>query len=266
MFSFLGLCKNLLYAMFCKKYVIHLSGNLEYHFRMHNPIYNYLTIKLLIKSAGIVCLNKSSLQIALKYNNNSVLIPNFICNLKMQEISMIPKELHKKVYDFSYHGRITQDKGMIELVKLVKNLHEYTFLIIGQGESSIKEKLRKFPNVTLLEPINNFLILTSILVKSKVYIFPSKREGFPYSLLEAMALKLPIISNCFVDAEDIVVENFGGLIVDMTKIDKHLSKIKRLLDDEKQMQDMGAFNQHLVHTLFNEQNFIDKLESLLKNI
>jgi glycosyltransferase involved in cell wall biosynthesis len=75
-----------------------------------------------------------------------------------------------------------------------------------------------------------------------VYVFPSRREGFPVAPLEAMACGLPVIAAAVAGITDIfdTGEESGGVIVpsgDPISLARHLG---RLLDDERLAGRLGA--------------------------
>ncbi len=101
---------------------------------------------------------------------------------------------------------------IIEAINLLKNKTEFTYLIIGKGlkfedqGDSIKQLVNQFNlnNVIFLgyrDDIANILSITDIWVNSSIF------EGQSNSLLEAMAMKLPIITTDIEENREIVSHN-----------------------------------------------------------
>ena len=96
-------------------------------------------------------------------------------------------------------GELNKNKNHIVVLNALSKLQEkrFVYLICGRGilkeylEEKIKE-LRLNNNVKLLGYRND---ITEILKIANLFIFPSKREGLPVSLIEAMAAGLPAIAS-----------------------------------------------------------------------
>jgi len=97
-------------------------------------------------------------------------------------------------------GRLSEEKNHMSLImafKKVKNkIREANLVILGEGEkeASLKKIVKELnleDSVYLLGRQNNPF---KFLAKAKVFVLSSLREGLPCSILEAMALGLPIVS------------------------------------------------------------------------
>lgn len=96
-------------------------------------------------------------------------------------------------------GELNKNKNHIVVLNALSKLQDkrFIYLICGRGtlkeylEEKIKE-LRLNNNVKLLGYRND---ITEILKIADLFIFPSKREGLPVSLIEAMAADLPAIAS-----------------------------------------------------------------------
>lgn len=75
-------------------------------------------------------------------------------------------------------------KGIDLLFETARKLPEIPFVLIGVHDE-MKEKLDAPPNVTLLGPMDRPALLPYYR-KAKVYCQPSRREGFPNAICEAM--------------------------------------------------------------------------------
>jgi len=84
---------------------------------------------------------------------------------------------------------------LIEAARMLKN-EQIKFIVIGEGQE--RKKLEKLIKKYNLE--NNFFLVGAIPDASKylkafdVFVLPSVKEGFPWTILEAMAAGIPIVA------------------------------------------------------------------------
>lgn len=109
----------------------------------------------------------------------------------------------KKTFDLIFTGRLTQEKGLIELLDALKILNEkglkFKLCIVGAGpdEQLIRDRAQLNgieEQITWKGFIKDPAVLSRLLGESRVFVLPSYTEGLPRSLLEAMWLGMPCIS------------------------------------------------------------------------
>ncbi|MFC1622619.1 glycosyltransferase [Patescibacteria group bacterium] len=111
---------------------------------------------------------------------------------------------NKYVYDGVFLGRLNQDKGIYDLLKILKYVQpaypNFKLVLIGEGDTQTVKKFKQKIKILNLE--NNICFLGTqtglekfkILKSSKVFIFPSYTESFGLSLLEAVCCGLPALT------------------------------------------------------------------------
>ena len=127
------------------------------------------------------------------------------------------------VFTFLFVGRIVGDKGINELVeaftRMQRENYKIRLLLVGRFE----ENLDPLKSVTLEMINNNSAIeyvgaqyaddLLAHYVASDCFVFPSYREGFPNTVLEAGAMGLPSIVTDINGSREIVVNGKNGVII-----------------------------------------------------
>lgn len=120
---------------------------------------------------------------------------------------------------------------------------EYKLVIYGEGAERLN--LQKQINESGLQ--NNVIlagVTTNVVEKirsAKIFILSSDYEGMPNSLLEAMAVGLPVIStDCPCGGPAMVIENgINGLLVEAGNEEALAEGIKKLLSDNELAQKLG---------------------------
>ena len=130
-------------------------------------------------------------------------------------------EIEKDTLDFIQNhktavavGRLNEQKGYEDLIQIfsrvIKKCPNAALVILGEGE--LKEELESIIREKKLE--NNIKLLGvkknpfSYMAKCDVYVSTSKHEGFPNTLVEAMACGLPVIqTDCMTGPREILCMN-----------------------------------------------------------
>lgn len=133
-------------------------------------------------------------------------------------------------------GRFVKEKNYQNLIKyLSKSQLQYHLTLIGGGELSdnyaqlIKE-LEIQKNVTLIDWIDQKDFI-KILINSDIYIQSSVSEGMPRTIVEAMALQMPIISTKVGSIEGVIENDVNGLLVS-TDEEEIIRTVKKMAGSE----------------------------------
>ena len=144
------------------------------------------------------------------------------------------KELDKNhyVYDVAYVGRITYQKNPEKLIEVINFLHNFNknvkVAIVGTGDKfNDLIKLVKQYNLESVVDILGFMDNPlKLLSNSKVMVMTSRYEGLPMTVLEAMALGVPVVSTPVDGLRDVIInEKNGYLLHDSKKIAEKLNEI-----------------------------------------
>lgn len=107
----------------------------------------------------------------------------------------------KKVYDGIFVGRISRDKGIFDLVQIWRRVTarkpESKLVVVGQGPDLLKledliEDNNMSTNMILTGSCRN-AELYALLKASKVFLFPSRFEGWGLAVGEALGAGLPVV-------------------------------------------------------------------------
>jgi glycosyltransferase involved in cell wall biosynthesis len=141
---------------------------------------------------------------------------------------------------FIFIGRIVADKGINELIaafsKISKNNNNAKLLLVGP----IENLLNPISKASILEIQNNSNIISTgyqeevrdYLALSKALVFPSYREGFPNVVLQSGAMGLPSIVSNINGCNEIIINNYNGIIIPIKNEITIFDAMQLLLEDE----------------------------------
>ncbi len=201
------------------------------------------------KAAGCVFQTTGQKEFFKPYlQENSKIILNPI-NPKYIGVTPIDYELREKAV--VHHARLVDFKNQPLLIKAFLRVHEkhpdYVLRIYGgdsfDGTKEILESLIKENNagdcIFLMGPSDS---LQDELIKGRVYAFSSDWEGLPNSLLEAMALGMPIVAtDCPCGGPATVMKGKdNGILVPVGDEEALANGINTLIEDKELALRLGA--------------------------
>ena len=162
------------------------------------------------------------------------------------KITAIHNSIDSEKYDLKteddgyalYFGRLSREKGILNLVEAFSMLDEGILYIAGKGpeEENIKniiknKKLDK--RIKMLGFLNSDQMI-DVIRKSKFVVVPSIwYENCPYSVLETIAIGKPIIGANMGGIPELVKDNENGLIYEYDNMDDLKEKMELLFKDEE---------------------------------
>jgi glycosyltransferase involved in cell wall biosynthesis len=164
----------------------------------------------------------------------------------------------------TFVGRITQDKGVGELIASFVELQEKnlpcSLLLIGPEESDAKQlyedtQIGNLSNVYRLgyqANTEDWLSVTDILC------LPSYREGFGNVVIEAAAMSIPSVGTDIPGLRDAVVQQETGILVPVKNVQALAQALSDLALDDGKRSRMGYQARRRVRQLF-DANKINKL-------
>lgn len=146
--------------------------------------------------------------------------------IDMTEIEKIEPSKYKS--DVIFAGRLIENKNVDVLIKAIKLVKEkipkIKCIIIGDGPErdnlkKLVNNLKVNDNVVFTGFIENHNEIISYMKSSKLFVFPSTREGFGIVVIEANASGLPVIviNHKMNAAMDIIVNKKSGFISNLSE-------------------------------------------------
>lgn len=176
------------------------------------------------------------------------------------------KLIRKQVFTFLYVGRIVKDKGINELCEAFDKLSGMTearLILVGPSEDSldpISEKSREIiANNPNIESVGGKFgdELLAYYAAADCFVFPSYREGFPNTVLEAGAMGLPSIVTDINGSREIIKEGVNGVIIPSHDANFLFEAMINIMKDKKARDIMAENSRNMIASRY-EQGFVRK--------
>ena len=167
-----------------------------------------------------------------------------------------------------YIGRLDTQKGLDTLVDAVAALDGVTLVLVGDGPQrvALEERARALA-------LDGRFFVTGWITDARrhlpsfdVFALPSRFEGFPLVLLEAMLAGVPAVATPVGSVPESVLDGETGLLVPPDDAAELASALRRLLGDDELRTRMGATGRELVRRWFSAENMAAAYESLYREL
>jgi glycosyltransferase involved in cell wall biosynthesis len=99
---------------------------------------------------------------------------------------------------------------------------------------------------------------------ANVFLFPSRHEGMPNAVLEAMASGLPVIATNIAGNEELVVDGETGRLVPTEDVESLRESLRSFLVDAQMREQMGRAARQRVELSFSWANVAQQYENILQ--
>jgi glycosyltransferase involved in cell wall biosynthesis len=181
--------------------------------------------------------------------------------------------ISKNDFVFTFVGRLVGDKGINELAfvfnQLSKKNVNIKLLLVGNEEPELDPLL---PETQKTIQNHSHIITTGwvddvrqYLAISNALVFPSYREGFPNVVLQAGAMKLPAIVSNINGCNEIIIDNFNGLIVPAKDYKNLFNAMNELLEDNQLLTKLANNARQNIVAKYEQKNVWQALLNEYKN-
>ncbi|MBI5306826.1 MAG: glycosyltransferase family 4 protein, partial [Planctomycetes bacterium] len=169
-------------------------------------------------------------------------------------------------------GRLVPVKGQAYLIsalsEIVKEAPNVLLVILGDGElrSSLEEQVRDLKREGLVLFLGMRNDVPEIVSCSDVFALPSINEGFGVVLLEAMAVKCPIVATDVGGVPEVVLDGITGILVPPKDPAQLAKAILKLTKDPQLSARLTESGYQRLKTHFDIQNTVSKMELLYSDL
>jgi glycosyltransferase involved in cell wall biosynthesis len=169
-------------------------------------------------------------------------------------------------------GRLAYQKGIDLLLQSLVELKElaWTLSIVGDGPE--KPELERMVDILELKErvtFQGWMDKASVhaqLAQATLFAYPSRDEGMPNAVLEAMAAGLPVIATHIAGNEELILHGKNGLLVPKDDSNALRDALRELIPDAQQRARMGAASRAIVEGKYSWQRTALEYLELIEKI
>jgi len=156
-------------------------------------------------------------------------------------------------------SRIIRSKGVFEFMQsareIQKNNPKVHFLLVGGEDSESIDRLNQEELIQLKQAVNwrgRRSDIPAILAISDIFVLPSiYREGIPRVLLEAAAMKLPIVTTNSPGCKEVVENGVNGFLITAHDVEALSGAISRLVNAPEMCYRFGQASRQMAVERFD---------------
>jgi glycosyltransferase involved in cell wall biosynthesis len=174
-----------------------------------------------------------------------------------------------------YVGRIMPEKDLQTWIRaaalVAQQFPEAHFVLVGEGRDgdTLGELRHLATTLGIAERVHfpgYYENLLPIYATFDLFCLSSRREGLPNSILEAMAMGLPVVTTDVAGAKELVLNGQTGYVLPQGDVDGLARAIMTLAGDERLRQHMGRTGRAQIESEFSFTNRLRHVEALYARV
>ncbi len=167
-------------------------------------------------------------------------------------------------FTYLFVGRIVSDKGINELIAAFMRLrqtNDVRLVLVGNYEDNLdpissetRKHIEACDDIVYVGPQYGKDLL-AYYAASDCFVFPSYREGFPNTVLEAGAMGLPSVVTDINGSREIIENGKNGIIVPSKDVDALMAAMRRMAEDSDMRERMASEARPMIASRY-EQGFV----------
>ncbi|MHA1935310.1 MAG: glycosyltransferase family 4 protein [Candidatus Thorarchaeota archaeon] len=179
-----------------------------------------------------------------------------------------------KRWDLAFLGRLETMKSVDlfpeMLARLRRAFPELRMVITGEGSYKVK-LLNELDRLGVADMVDYLGVVETdrvpdLINSSRVFMYPSRREPFGLSIIEAMACGIPVVTTNVFGPSEIITHGHDGLAVSPDNIDELVDAVEMLLSDSELQNRIGLNARKTVEVRFGLKHHTEQLLTIYNNL
>ncbi len=246
-----------------------VPGFRPYDFAFYHKLVAPMLRLIWRRSSGLVANSAGLKELAQAFDSNVPIsiIPN---GVDLQRYYPSERDWHP--VRMLFVGRLVYQKGVDILLAALEGLksHPWELFLVGDGPE--RETLQSMVQEYDLTERVHFKCwldgdaLSEQLQQANLFVFPSRHEGMPNAVLEAMACGLPVIASRIAGNEELVRDGENGLLVPPENPDALRNALVELMENPALRQQMGTASRQRVEANYSWSQIASDYLALIKTV
>ena len=242
------------------------DGGVLDHRKIRHPLYRIMNY--FIKQADYFqCISKYTEMMLVNsgYPRDRILmIPNGVDLSRFSSRGTARDEPGQKIIAV-YVGRVEKVKGLDILVSAWEKVcarHDAHLYIAGDGpiRNDLAQQAARLGLADRISFLGTVHDVPELLARADIYVQPSRQEGLPNSVLEAMSMSLPVIATRVSGNEDLVTDGANGILVAPEDVNGLAAAFDRLITDRALAREMGLRSRKTIEDSYALNAVITRLK------
>jgi glycosyltransferase involved in cell wall biosynthesis len=263
----------LITKLFGRKVILQLRGsNFKTWVKNSSSINKRYVKYILKKTQGIIVLGNKLRYLFEEYypDNKIFVVPN-------GADYTIPKKNKSDQIKILYLSNLLASKGIEDVFKAIELLNKrvdtkFSIDVIGEWYNEYDKKhcfsIKEDNSLPIhIHSSKGVAEKFQYLTDADIFLFPPREpEGHPWSIIEAMAAGLPIISTDMGAITESVIDGVNGFIIEPKHPEQIAEKLELLIKDTELRNKMGAASRSLYLANFTETKMVERLTTVFNEI
>ncbi len=246
-----------------------VPGFRPYDFAVYHKMVAPLLRMIWRRSSGLIANSAGLKDLACAFDSHApiTIIPN---GVDLQRF--FPSDREWQPVHLLLVGRLVYQKGIDILLAALEGLkfHPWELSLVGDGPE--RETLQALVREYDLSDRVHFKCwldgdaLEQQLQQANLFVFPSRHEGMPNAVLEAMACGLPVIATRIAGNEELVVDGENGLLISPEDPVALRNALLELMENPAMRQQMGAASRKRVEVNYSWRQIALEYLELVKAV
>lgn len=205
--------------------------------------------------------------------NNGIIVPNLLSKTKARE-KLLPSKLHINTLVLGTISELHTNKGLIYTLGALNTLSKkfleipIFYVVIGEGEErkALEDYVKKHNLSSVVFFAGAIDNASQFLNAFDVFILSSITEAFPYTLLEAGHVGLPVIATDVGGVSEIIENNKTGLLIKSKSDEEIINAILFYLKSDTLRKKYGSALKEKVSNSFSKDKMLKKTVDIYKYI
>lgn len=250
--------------------LLHIHGGRFFTQKFSSRFLKWLTGKMLRRAKAVVVLSEIEEEFIEKHwkNLDVRVLENAVV---LEEVQSRKPETSEKTIIFL--GRLHEDKGLREITEacgiLKKEGFQFDFKCFGAGEAKdhfVTEMTKILGEKFFYGGVVSGGEKWQALADSDIFLLPSRYEGLPVALLEAMAAGCVPVASDIGSVREVVKDGVNGFLVESGNVSQMIEKLKPLLSAEADLKSLRRNARQTIEEKFDFKDYIKKLEDIYAEI